>query len=254
MYINNHTAVWGSYYDIASGKWGYACCHSTIHVSYCTGLAGIEANKASSAQNLLASAPPASSSQATPSRALLDDHRDRSPKRDAADHSSVRGDSRKAGNWIAGGDDIRIDETRLEKALREGRKRKERQDDDDDESGKKKKISSMSAGNHEITEEELGKSNLFFVSLFKLIYNVLQRRIDDYVKMQKIPCSIIRTMETFNCIFGCISSMCVYCLIVIYFIVAFFSMSRQEFRLTGSATAIFLFWQQRIPFRISTFR
>lgn len=38
---NNHTSVWGSWWrDFA---WGYACCHSTVKNSYCTGEAGKEA-------------------------------------------------------------------------------------------------------------------------------------------------------------------------------------------------------------------
>ena len=36
---NNHTSVWGSWWK--DFKWGYACCHSTVKNSYCTG----EANK-----------------------------------------------------------------------------------------------------------------------------------------------------------------------------------------------------------------
>lgn len=39
----NHTAVWGSWYDLATGAWGYRCCHNTVYRSYCTGQAGIEA-------------------------------------------------------------------------------------------------------------------------------------------------------------------------------------------------------------------
>ena len=36
--INNHTAVWGSWWK--DFTWGYACCHSTVKNSYCTGEAG----------------------------------------------------------------------------------------------------------------------------------------------------------------------------------------------------------------------
>lgn len=49
VFDQNHTTVWGSWYDIPSGKWGYACCHSTIPNTYCTGRAGIEASKAGNA-------------------------------------------------------------------------------------------------------------------------------------------------------------------------------------------------------------
>ncbi|PWY99213.1 hypothetical protein BCV70DRAFT_201416 [Testicularia cyperi] len=45
VYENNHTSVWGSWYDLDSATWGYRCCHSTLHNSYCTGQAGIEASK-----------------------------------------------------------------------------------------------------------------------------------------------------------------------------------------------------------------
>lgn len=49
--INNHTALWGSWW--ADGAWGYACCHSTVKNSYCTGKAG-EAAAASSAAAMAA--------------------------------------------------------------------------------------------------------------------------------------------------------------------------------------------------------
>lgn len=41
---NNHTGVWGSYYDRRSMRWGYGCCHSLQRNSYCTGARGQEAN------------------------------------------------------------------------------------------------------------------------------------------------------------------------------------------------------------------
>lgn len=33
--VNNHTSVWGSWWS--NFQWGYACCHSTVKNSYCTG-------------------------------------------------------------------------------------------------------------------------------------------------------------------------------------------------------------------------
>lgn len=44
IHPNNHTAVWGSWW--AAGVWGYACCHSSVHNSYCTGEAGKAEGKA----------------------------------------------------------------------------------------------------------------------------------------------------------------------------------------------------------------
>ncbi|KAK5650426.1 hypothetical protein RI129_001455 [Pyrocoelia pectoralis] len=38
VYINNHTTVWGSYWQ--GGQWGYKCCHSFIKNSYCLGESG----------------------------------------------------------------------------------------------------------------------------------------------------------------------------------------------------------------------
>ncbi|KAL8997030.1 MAG: hypothetical protein Q9169_003621 [Polycauliona sp. 2 TL-2023] len=41
--INNHTSVWGSWWK--NFQWGYACCHSTVKNSYCTGEEGKEASE-----------------------------------------------------------------------------------------------------------------------------------------------------------------------------------------------------------------
>jgi pre-mRNA-processing factor SLU7 len=47
--INNHASVWGSWWS--DFQWGYACCHSTVKNSYCTGEEGKVAY--SEAQNML---------------------------------------------------------------------------------------------------------------------------------------------------------------------------------------------------------
>ena len=36
-YESNHTSVWGSWYDLDTGKWGFKCCHQMLRNSYCTG-------------------------------------------------------------------------------------------------------------------------------------------------------------------------------------------------------------------------
>ena len=28
VHVNNHLAIWGSFYDRETGRWGFACCHS----------------------------------------------------------------------------------------------------------------------------------------------------------------------------------------------------------------------------------
>ncbi|KAF4582987.1 Pre-mRNA-splicing factor SLU7 [Ophiocordyceps camponoti-floridani] len=46
--VNNHGSVWGSWWS--NFKWGYACCHSVIKNSYCTGEQGKEAWEAAERQ------------------------------------------------------------------------------------------------------------------------------------------------------------------------------------------------------------
>ncbi|XDG07818.1 hypothetical protein ABKA04_007433 [Annulohypoxylon sp. FPYF3050] len=48
VFINNHTSVWGSWWS--NFKWGYACCHSFIKNSYCTGEEGKQAWEAAEKQ------------------------------------------------------------------------------------------------------------------------------------------------------------------------------------------------------------
>ncbi|KAL6858181.1 mRNA splicing protein [Amphichorda felina] len=48
IFINNHTSVWGSWWS--NFKWGYACCHSIIKNSYCTGEEGKQAWEAAEQQ------------------------------------------------------------------------------------------------------------------------------------------------------------------------------------------------------------
>lgn len=43
VFINNHTSVWGSWWS--DFKWGYACCHSFVKNSYCTGEMGKQLSK-----------------------------------------------------------------------------------------------------------------------------------------------------------------------------------------------------------------
>lgn len=149
MYINNHTNVWGSWYDPSTSTWGYACCHSTVHVSYCSGQAGIEAAQASSAQNLLAST---TGSQAEPARPLFETA--------GAEEPSGRLEQN-FGKKRMGEGDVRLDEERLARALKEEKKRKAGEEDDD-RLGKKRK---NGGGSHDVTEEELGKFPYFLYSL-----------------------------------------------------------------------------------------
>lgn len=59
VFVNNHTSVWGSWWS--NFKWGYACCHSSMKNSYCTGEEGKtaweEAEKQRTGANLVTDAP-----------------------------------------------------------------------------------------------------------------------------------------------------------------------------------------------------
>lgn len=50
VYINNHTEIWGSFYNRSRMSWGFACCHSLTKNSYCTGFKGRIANDAADSQ------------------------------------------------------------------------------------------------------------------------------------------------------------------------------------------------------------
>lgn len=56
VHINNHKSMWGSWWK--DFQWGYACCHSTVKNSYCTGEEGMaafeEAEKTRTGEDLLA--------------------------------------------------------------------------------------------------------------------------------------------------------------------------------------------------------
>mmetsp|Transcript_17925 Transcript_17925/g.22860 ORF Transcript_17925/g.22860 Transcript_17925/m.22860 type:complete len:495 (+) Transcript_17925:432-1916(+) len=40
VFPGNHTSVWGSYFDLDTRQWGFACCWQTNKKGYCTGEAG----------------------------------------------------------------------------------------------------------------------------------------------------------------------------------------------------------------------
>lgn len=150
MLVNNHTGVWGSWYDPSTGAWGYACCHSIIHISYCSGSAGIEAAQASSAQNLLASTPVSQPpiNDATTSR-------EEPPIQKVEQNYSKK---------RVGEGDVKLDKDSLARAMNEEKKRK-LGGEDDDRAGKKRK-NALDSGSHDVTEEELGA----FLKCFHTLY------------------------------------------------------------------------------------
>lgn len=169
VFVNNHTAVWGSWYDPASGTWGYACCHSSVHMSYCTGDAGIDAARASSAKHLLES----SSSALMPPPPVPSGDADERKKKAEELFSKKR----------LGEGNLSLDEGKLAKALNEERKRKARGDDDDDRFGKKQR--GGPGQSYEVSEEELGTFTWPLCPCFLLrmsvpeAYRMNRRMMDD---------------------------------------------------------------------------
>lgn len=149
VYINNHTEVWGSWYDPTSGQWGFACCHSNIHLSYCTGEAGIVAAEASSAQHLLASsssAPPQESDDTPSSKPSGSTVEDRRKKAEELFSKKRLGEG-----------ELKLDDRKLADALQAERDRKRKGRGEEEEWGSKKK---KAATSYEVTEEELGESRI----------------------------------------------------------------------------------------------
>ena len=144
VYINNHTHVWGSWYDSLTSLWGYACCHSTVHISYCTGQAGIEAAAASSAKNLLTSSSRPAETVSQPVESVQESSKDAEERRRTAKNAF--------GKERVGEGEVQLDRERLAQALKEEKKRKARGEDDG-------RLGKRARGDesHEVTEEQLGK-------------------------------------------------------------------------------------------------
>jgi len=149
VYLNNHTAVWGSWFNKSTAEWGYACCHSTLHISYCAGLAAIEASEASSARHLLQTNVP-------------DDDKPSSSKEEESTKKEKIEQNFSAKR--VGEGDVVLDKEKLERALKEEKKRKAKAYDDDEERhGRKKSKGVIESSSHDVTEEQMGR----FLSLFR---------------------------------------------------------------------------------------
>jgi pre-mRNA-processing factor SLU7 len=148
VFINNHSAVWGSWYDPGAGAWGYACCHSTVHASYCAGQAGIEAARASSAQHLLAGG--ASEEEERPAKALVEEQAAGAGSTRDAEDRRRRAEAAFSSKKRLGEGEVELDRERLSKAISEEKKRKGKEVDGGEErEGKRKR------DNYEVTEEDL---------------------------------------------------------------------------------------------------
>ena len=156
VYPGNHTSVWGSWYNLSSAQWGFACCHSTIINSYCAGAAGIRAVDESSAEQLLNN--PNAPSDNRPSSLGGDQPLAGRGKRDqATELAEIKTQQESSfSKRRLGEGDLQLDRGKLEAALNEqrGKRRKEREEDEEWMGDKRPKYNSYSGG-AEVTEEEL---------------------------------------------------------------------------------------------------
>ena len=175
--------MWGSWYDTSNGTWGYACCHSSIHISYCSGLVGIEAAQASSAQHLLAS----SSTQTSQQNVAVEDRAERVERIDQ-NYSKKR----------IGEGDVKLDQDRLAQAVLDEKKRKSRGMKEEEDRSSKKQKSGLELGSHEVTEEELGIYSSFVPLSLLLTY--LHRGVPDEPTDNRGSHGQLRRCGTLDCL------------------------------------------------------
>lgn len=192
VYPQNHTSVWGSFYILSSGTWGYACCHATLHGSYCTGETGRQVSRDSSVRSLLANSstfttpgtpasPPPSQASGSGSKA----------QGEMAPPSEVRNFSKKR----HGEGEVVLDKERLERALAEERKRKNEEEESQVGGWSQKKArgskynntSDSKAGDGEVTEEQLGESSVLFLRSSR---ELLERSADLPLPLNLCACAV----------------------------------------------------------------
>ncbi|KAF1321549.1 Pre-mrna-splicing factor slu7, partial [Globisporangium splendens] len=132
VFENNHTTIWGSWFDRNEMAWGYSCCHSKVRKSYCTGEDGKKAIEAS--MNVSAQ------------RQML--------KPQARDENAAKDDSNvllKRSDMYGENINPELDDKKLKKALKKVAKENAKAETDD----KKRKYNSMSKSNYEVNAEEM---------------------------------------------------------------------------------------------------
>jgi pre-mRNA-processing factor SLU7 len=152
VHPNNHTAIWGSYYDRPNAAWGYTCCHSLTFNSYCTGEAGKAANTYTSVTALLETAGDKrriDEEAEAERRVRADEEKEAEKARSSGkEKERERGQAgiakRKEGN-----EDLDLDRDRLKRALAEEKKRKAMGEDEAWAKTKKAKT--------DVSQEELGE-------------------------------------------------------------------------------------------------
>lgn len=145
VYINNHTCVWGSYWN--NFQWGYTCCHSFIKQSYCTGEAGKKSKQVETPiqQILPAQSNVQNEEETESSKSLLEMHKEKR-KEEKANKKSRKEST---------GDAEETKEEKLRKALAAEDERNHKMEGIMKLDERKRSYNSLQADNREPTEEEM---------------------------------------------------------------------------------------------------
>lgn len=142
VYSNNHTSVWGSYYNRARAVWGYHCCHSCLRNSYCTGAKGRQANDAANSEAM----------DAFQARKMLDANPKKASAEGAASALTKRSDIFGESSAASAG---AIDAAKLDKARRRAEEEQQDQKAKASASGDDRKRGYNSMQNVDVTVEDM---------------------------------------------------------------------------------------------------
>mmetsp|Transcript_9614 Transcript_9614/g.11072 ORF Transcript_9614/g.11072 Transcript_9614/m.11072 type:complete len:592 (-) Transcript_9614:159-1934(-) len=145
VFPGNHTSVWGSYYDVDTQQWGFACCWQTNKKGYCTGEAGKKAKIASMRMKLDAN---------TSERDV-----NTTDETSGTSANEIKGydPSEKSMLYGTGNVDVKLDPSKLEAAKKRYEESNRREETG--ESGKRKYNSFENSGSLTVEDMEIYKRN-----------------------------------------------------------------------------------------------
>eukprot|EP00887_Chlorella_sp_A99_P007525 scaffold2.g7525.t1 len=139
--VNNHTAVWGSWWS--DGAWGYACCHSTVKNSYCTGRTG-EGAAVEAAEALAANLESKAAERAAEAAAA------------AEGKPRLEGAKPTAGLWGSEVEEgLQLDPAKLAEALKRQRRREAAAEEEGQADDRKRRYNSLAADDAGVSAEDM---------------------------------------------------------------------------------------------------
>jgi pre-mRNA-processing factor SLU7 len=153
----NRTAVWGSFYNIRSRRWGYGCCHSTDRNCYCIGEKGkkinaMENNPLLEAKQLLAKSSGSSSGEQAGDTSSISKSSEKSKSSGSSRAPGLVSRSDVYGEYDAS-KGLALDETKVRAAMERIQREDEQQQEQ--QGGQKRKNYSSKSAEVEVTPEEM---------------------------------------------------------------------------------------------------